>query len=113
MRPIRPNAIGPMNGLLGLIACVRRTGISRGGGRMAPTLEETKTRPIRTTSICRVGVISEAPSPYPRARHTVCALMPVRPAPNRAPRQALARPRKAQGIKFDRELICIDPLYAC
>lgn len=41
----------------GRIACVRRTGSARGDGRMAPTLEETKTRPIRTTSVCQIGVL--------------------------------------------------------
>ena len=54
----------------GLLACVRRTGSARGDGRMAPTLEETKTRPIRTTSVCQIGVLSEAPLPVP-SRHTL------------------------------------------
>ena len=66
---------------------------------MAPTLEETKTRPIRTTSIRQIGVISEARLPV-LSRHSVYTA---------TAGQALgvkfdlytASAGQAQGVKFD------------
>lgn len=69
---------------------------------MAPTLEETKTRPIRTTSIRKIGVISEARLPYSRA--TLCTQPPqARPQGVKFDLYT-ASAGQAQGVKLDRDL---------
>ena len=69
---------------------------------MAPTLEETKTRPFRTTSIRQIGVISEARLPYSRA--TLVYTASAGQAQGVKFDLYTASAGQAQGVKLDREL---------